>query len=152
MQNDMLEKTIEEMRTLGEQLIEYNYPKVPAPEEDEINILKGREATVDGYELILHYSKSDYGTHYLESFQVLGKNMPFLPFHLVCKLAKRFLGEHYLSLVEIFRDNRKVYVWTITLDHDGKPLPYNYRDTEAEECTYDGFIYHYMNPRTVNFY
>lgn len=142
---------ITEMRNLGEVLVPYNYPLAPAEWESDINILKMREITVDGYTVVAHYSKADYETHYLETLQLLGKNCPFLPFCLVCKLGSKFLGQDGLSLIEFFRDNRKVYCWTLTVDRDGQPIPNPY-EPETEHCTYEGFSYHYMHPSQVNFH
>jgi hypothetical protein len=48
---------VNHMKSLAEYFIPYNFPKVPPKEEDEINILKFREAMVDGYNVILHYNK-----------------------------------------------------------------------------------------------
>jgi hypothetical protein len=146
-----LEDHVEHMRNLGDMLIPYNFPKAPAEWEDDINILKATEMVVDGYTIVVHYSKADYETHYLETLQILGKNAPFLPFVLICKLAKRFLGEHELSLIEVVRDNRKVYCWTLTVDRDGKPIPSPF-DQETEPCQYEGFHYSYMKPDQVRFH
>ena len=142
---------VAEMRALGKILVPYNFPKAPAEWEDDLNVLKSRELIVDGYDVVLHYSKADYEDHYLETLQVLGKNCPFLPFALVCKLAKIFLGEAELSLVEIFRENRKIYCWTLTVDRDDHPIPSPY-PTEVERCSYQGFQYCYMNPDQINFH
>jgi len=148
---EKLQKHVEEMRALGEHLIHYNFPKAPAEWEDDINILKAREIVVDGYTVVVHYSKADYDNHYLETLQILGKNAPFLPFVLICKLAKVFLGDQELSLVEIVRDNRKIYCWTLTVDSDNNPIPSPFQQ-ESEPCQFEGFRYSYMNPDQVNFH
>ena len=54
-----LEVQVEEMRSLGEQLIPYNFPRAPAEWEEDINLLKAREIIVDGYTVVVHYSKAD---------------------------------------------------------------------------------------------
>jgi hypothetical protein len=146
-----LQEHVREMRGLGDVLVPYNFPKAPAEWEDTINILKAREITVDGYTAVVHYSKGDYDDHYLETLQILGKNSPFLPFHVVCKLAKSFLGEHELSLVEIFRENRKIYCWTLTVDMTGKPIPSPF-EGDVEKCNYEGFEYGMLQPDQVNFH
>ncbi len=142
---------VNEMRGLGEVLIDYNFPKAPPEWEDDLNVLKMRELVVDGYCILVHYSKADYGDHLLETLQVLGKNCPFLPFCLVCKLAKSYLGNRGLSLVEFFRDNRKIYCWTLTLDMEGKPIPSPF-SPDVQMCVYDGLEYGYMKPNQVNFH
>jgi hypothetical protein len=148
---EKIHEIIEHMKSLGEMLMAYNFPRSEPEVEDEINVLKSREMNVDGYHVILHYSKSDYGSHYVETIQVLGKYCPFLPFNLVCKIAKAFLGEAELSLVELFKDGRKLYCWTVVLDQEGKAMPSPYK-TEVRACSFEGFDYGYLNPEQVNFY
>ena len=81
----------------------------------------------------------------------MGQVSPFLPFVVICKMAKTFLGDAHLSLVELFKGNRKVYCWAVNVTHDGKPVrsPYS---SKVEECSYEGFSYSYMQPSQVNFY
>jgi hypothetical protein len=146
-----LERTISEMKSLGETLIPYNYPKDTAATDDEIFYLKLREIIVDGYFVTIFYQKADFDSHYMESFQVYGRNSPFLPFSLVCKLAKKFLGSQELSLVEVYKDNRKIYCWSVCTDKDGKVIPSPY-EVEVEKCSYEGFNYLYMEPNQVNFF
>jgi len=144
------EDIVNNMKVLATYFMPYNFPSVPPDQEDQINVLKFREIMVDGYNVILHFNKHDYGTHYFETFQVLGKEIPFLPFCLTCKLAKRFLGDNCLSLVEILKENRKIYCWTKITDKSGKPL-YNPK-FRGEDCDYEGFQYNYVYPDKVNFY
>lgn len=146
-----LDLVIEEMRNLGNHLIPYNYPLVPQAEEDDIGPLKVREVTVDGYSLLLHYCKSDYDTHLVETLQVYGRNFPFLPFSLVCKLAQKFLGDHHLSLVELLKEDHKIYCWTVVVDRKGRPVPSPF-NVKTESCEYDGLQYSYMLPNQVNFF
>lgn len=148
-----LDEIIEGMRELGDVLIPYNYPKAPPQMtlEDDLAIFKHKEAIVDGYPIILHYQKADYENHFLETLQIYGKNSPFLPFGLICKLAKRFLGKHHLSLVELFKDNRKIYIWSVCVDRRGRPIAAPY-EIDTEECNFEGFNYLYMQPNQVNFY
>jgi hypothetical protein len=146
-----MEKIIKQMRTLADQLMIYNYPSVSPQDEDEINILKFHETTIDGYSVILHFNKHDYNDHYLETFQVLGKEIPFLPFSLICKLAQEFLGDQHLSLVEVMKEHRKIYCWTITRNKDGTPRISPYEE-EGKDCIYEGLKYNYLSPDKVNFY
>ncbi len=147
-----LSEHVERMRAMGEILVEYNFPKRKPAEEDDIAVLKNREIVVDGYELGVSYSKSDFDEYLGETLQVWGRNIPFLPFCLVCKVARRFLGNEHLSLVEIFRENRKVYIWTVTRSREGVPIDSPCKATEYEPQEYEGFRYRLMNPETVNFY
>jgi hypothetical protein len=148
-----LEEIIEGMRALGDMLIPYNFPKAPPPTtmEDDLAIFKQREAIIDGYPIMLHYQKADYDKHLMETLQIYGKSSPFLPFNLICNLAKRFLGSHHLSLVEIFKDNRKIYIWSVCVDRRGRPIPAPF-EMETEECEFEGLDYLYMQPSQVNFY
>ena len=148
-----LEDIIENMRALGDMLIPHNFPKAPLlmTTEDDLSIFKQREATIDGYPVVMYYQKADYDAYLMETLQIYGKNSPFLPFGLICKLGKRFLGSHHLSIVEIFRDNRKIYIWSVCVDRRGRPIPGPW-EPETEECVFEGFNYLYMQPNQVNFY
>jgi hypothetical protein len=150
-QEKPLDQIIEEMRAFGERLVPYNFPKTPPSYHEDLSILKQRSCTIDGYEIVLHYSKSDFDTHKQETLQIYGENMPFLPFCLICKLGKKFLGGHELQLVELFKDNRKIYCWSVSLDDRGRPIPSPY-EVKYEECVYEGFNYSYMTPDQVDFY
>ena len=147
-----IDEHIEEMRAIGEILMPHNFPKVSHQEEETVNVFKDRDVTVDGYEVTICYNKSDCDNHYVEHCQVFSRSAPFLPFHLVCKLAQKFLGDRHLSLVEVFRDNRKIYCWTVAIDKNGEAIEQPYKETLMEECTFEGFRYTYMNPKTVDFY
>lgn len=147
-----LKEIVDEMRNLGEILVPYNYPLAkPDSIEDKLAFFKEREAIIDGYPIFLHYQKSDYESHFMKTLQVYGKNSPFLPFFVICKLAKSFLGDQYLSLVELFSDNRKIYCWSLCVDRNDQPIPTPY-DMEVEQCEYEGLHYAYMQPNQVNFF
>jgi len=133
-------------------LIRYNYPLASPKLEDDILYLKHCEVLVDGYDLQLHYNKADYGTYHLITFQVIGKSIPFLPFNLVFKLARKALGTEHLSLLEIYKDKRKIYCWTLVIDKDGNPMEYPYKEEEVEHLEYEGFEYVYMNPNQAKYY
>lgn len=142
---------IQRMQRLADRLIPYSYPSVKPQDEDDINVLKFASTTVDGYDVVLHFNKHDYGTHYLETFQVLGQDCPFLPFATICKLARAFLGNSNLSLVELFKDNRKIYCWTVVRNKGGVSIPNPYKNN-SEICSYEGFAYNYVSPDQVRFY
>ena len=146
-----LDEIIDEMRSIGEHFIPYNFPKTMPTLEDALKVFKEREVVIDGYPIILHYQKSDHDKHFMETLQIYCTSSPFLPFNVICKLGKRFLGSHHLSLIEIFQDGRKIYIWSVCVDDDGKPMPLPY-DTETEECEFEGFSYLYMQPSQVDFF
>lgn len=147
-----LEEVVKYMRALGETLIPYNYPKAPAEWEDDISILKINDVWVDGYNVGVHYSKADYGDHYLITLQVWSKNSPFLPFNLVCKVARKFVGEDSLALVEFFRNSRKIYCWTQTLDLDSQPCPNPQQGDSVEFRVYDGLAFAHVDPSNMKFH
>lgn len=147
-----LQKHIEEMRGFGDFLMPYNYPRGSAEDEDIVGHLKMREVLVDGYHLILHYSKSDYGTHFLETLQVLGKYAPFLPFYVICKIGKKFLGEQHLSLLEFMRGSHKIYCWTLILDEHGKAVSGPYDEKVISKKVYEGLEYVSLSSAQVDFH
>lgn len=146
-----IDNIVSDMKKLADFFVPYNFPAVPPFEEDAINILKFKEVTLDGYNVVLHFNKHNYGDHYLETFQILGKEIPFLPFCLTCKMAKKFLGNRYLSLIEVLKDNRKIYCWTLIRDKKGHPIAHPYKH-KVENCIYDDLQYNYLHPDKINFY
>jgi len=147
--NQGLQQIIDEMKGMGRFLLPYTYPTVPLEEEKTVKILKQREILIDGYEVVVCYSKADYETHYLEILQIQGYSIPFLPFTLVCKLGRAFLGSDCLTLIEVIKSSRKLYCWTLSTDKvDGSCIDV----PESEPCTFEGFNFSAMNPNSVNFY
>jgi hypothetical protein len=122
----MSEKTfkqnVRKMKAMADLLIPHTFPKVSFEDEKEIVLFKEKIITIDGYEILLCFSRADYGKHFLESLQIQSYLTPFLPFNLVCKIAKEFLGKKNLSYIEFLRNNRKVYCWTIKT-RKGRSLP-----------------------------
>jgi len=145
------EQRINNLKNLGEFLIPFNYPQTPAA-LDDLGVLKTTEFDADGYGIIANYNKADYGTFSLITFQVMGSKSPFLPFNLVCKLARKALGNDNLSLVEVYKGRRKIYCWAVVQDKDGQMKPYPYEENEVEQLNYEGFAYTYMHPNQVRYY
>jgi hypothetical protein len=147
-----LDEIIDRMRGMGDILIPYNFPNNHSYlVEEELAIFKEREVIIDGIPLFLNYQKSDYKDYFVETVQIFGKNSPFLPFNIVCKIGKRFLGGHHLSLVEVFKDNRKIYIWSVCVDERGRPIALH-NDIKTEQHEYEGFIYQYLQPNQIDFY
>lgn len=138
---------VKEMKSFGEFLMPYTNPKV---KDDDINFMKARDIILDGYNLVVYYSKVDYKKYYSEILQITSRYAPFLPFSIVCKIGKRFLGNKNLSFVEFIKDNRKVYCWTIFLDRDNNPIEVNREN--LLDCVYEGLQYRSLNPSNLNFY
>jgi hypothetical protein len=148
MGNRNFDEQIINLKRLGERLMAYNYPLGSRSDEDVLSPLKMGTFCIDGYDVEIHYSKADYKSYYLESIQIMGKNNPFLPFVLVCKIARRVLGDEALSFIEFFSDSTKVYCWTRSVDKVGNLL----YPPQDDECSYEGFNYACIKPSEVNFY
>jgi hypothetical protein len=146
-----LSQHIEEMKSFSEFLVPYSFPQVNIEDEEDLKVLRNREAIVDGYSVVLYYTKNNYDNYYLITLQVMSKYTPFLPFSLVCKIGKSFLGDKYLSLVEVFKESKKIYCWTLALSPKGEPIKNPYK-TESENKVFEGFEYLHMNSEYVNFY
>jgi hypothetical protein len=145
------EEKIENLRNLGNQLVDYNFPLSPMELEYDIACLKKTEVLVDGYNIVIHFNKAFYGSYYLETFQIFNKHAPFLPFSLVAKLAQKTLGSHHLSLVEFYQQDHKIYCWSVCVDERGRPIPSPIQD-ESKIKTFEGFEYKYMMPEQLNLY
>jgi hypothetical protein len=143
MKNNFL-KIIKEMKAMADILVEYSFPKVSKESEAEINILKIRNICIDGYDLILHFNKADYEKCFINSLQIFSKFSTFLPFNVVFKIARKFLGNDNLFLYEEFATDKKVYCWCLNLDKENNPVKVSLFGNEVnlEECEFDGFLYY----------
>jgi hypothetical protein len=145
-----LNEIVSEMRIIGEQLIPYNYPLADRSVENFLNNAKVKSYIIDGYDVFLHYSKSDYKKHLLESVQIYSKFSPFLPFNLIVKIGKKFLGSSNLMLAEHLREGQKIYCWTVILDRRGRPILDNQYIEASSEQKYENFSYYFLNRAAVN--
>lgn len=137
-QGKNLDLRITEIKTLGNILVNYNFPQKSKKDEEVLNELKISSIYLDGYDLIVHYNKAFYGKLYIESLQVLGKYTLFLPFSVVCKIAKKFFGDKHLSFIDVFIENRRVYCWTLLTDLEGIPIPPPYEEENLNNCEFEG--------------
>ena len=133
---------------MAEMLLPFTFPKVGFKVEQDILLLKYRSLTVDGYELSICFSKADYEKYFLESVQIQAAYAPFLPFNLVCKLGRSFLGDESLSYIEFLRNNRKVYCWTMK-SRNGRPLP---PDNKTTPGSFEGFDFSVLQPGSVDLF
>jgi hypothetical protein len=133
-----LDEHVEEMRDAAHALVEHSYPFVSDHEDRVIAPLKQRRIVVDGYDLVLSFNRSDYGSHLIETVEVTGLS-PFLPMRLVCKIAIRFLGGHCLLHHVDFVNGHKVYIWKVCIDRRGRPLPLDKKRYESRR--YDDLEY-----------
>ena len=143
--NKRLNTLVREMKATAAVMIPYSYPRVDAFYEDFIYPLRIRESVVDGYPLFVYFGIADHGHHTLETVQVFAKHTPFLPFSLVVKVARAFLGRKNLSLIEQHRGTRKIYCWTVYRDTDGDSTQAPFK-MPSEKCVFEGFEYSYMMP------
>jgi hypothetical protein len=149
--NKHIQETIDRMKRLGEMMASKTFPNCDIGEDEDLIILKSTEILIDGYTVILFYSVSDYPDQKMKTLQIHSKNHNFLPFNIVCKVAKKFLGEKYISLLEILSGNKKIYCWTIVCDKKDAPImnPYNENYIKKE---FGDFNYYLMEPDKINFY
>jgi len=133
-----LDQLIPEIKALSERLIPYTFPLVSIEFEQDILILKQRDIVLDGYAISVIHSKAQYpGDFGIESLQISSIYTPFLPFHIVCKLGRAFLGNEYLGYAEFFKKNEKVYCWTLRYQEGTKIPPTD----SSEDAVYEDFEY-----------
>lgn len=146
MEQKSLCEEVKEMKKMSELLLHLTFPRVDFNTEQDVLILKQRPMVVDGYDVIVCYSKADYDDHFMESLQIQSSFAPFLPFAVICKIGKAFLGHRHLSYIEFFKHNKKVYCWTIKT-REGSVMP---PDKRSQPNSYEGFEYSLLQPGTVD--
>ena len=148
MNRQVISEIVDEMKNMADQLYPYTFPRTSQKLENYIRECKMREVTIDGYDIVLYFSRADSGNDScVDMLQIISEDSPFLPFNLVSKLATMFLGKKHLSLIEfLMKDNRKIYYWSLTIDKNGKPLPPIYDKKNAEVCNHEGLSYMLLNP------
>lgn len=147
-----LSQIVKGMKSLGNMLVPYNYPlSLSSFFDDDLEIFKERESCIDGYSVIIHYQKSFYGSYYVETLQLCNKTGPFLPFYLLKKIATKFFGFEKLSLVDFFKDGKKIYCWSLATDNNGVSIDPPY-ETQGKICNFGNFTYFYLKPSYINFY
>lgn len=147
------------MRTLARSLIPYSFPLKSHEDEAEIAILKRRDITLDGYEIVVFFNNADYSDKTLETLQVFGKYFTFLPFYLVCKVARAFLGDEELSLVEVMHSStgkidescRKIYAWTLYYDVQGNRIDGPFAKN-AQTDTHEGWQFSRIPNEDIKFF
>lgn len=147
-QNTSFDIQIEQMKNMAEILVPQTFPKVGFTQEKDITILKQKTLIVDGYEVLLCFSKSDYNEYTLESLQIQGLFMPFLPFYLVCKIGKMFFKSDNMALIEFFRVNKKVYCWVLKSENGQIVIP----DKSAGMVEVENFKYHILDPGSIELF
>lgn len=146
MPQTLLERQADEMKRVVRHLTPYSFPKGNIEDETDLLPLKNRAIVVDGYDVSLTLSESDFDSYMVESLQIQGVYTPFLPFYVVCKVARAFLGEAGLSHADFVKNNRKIYCWTARRK-GGKTLK-----PKAPQLKYEGFTYSMLKPGQLNLY
>lgn len=142
------QKVKDDMYNMAEMLIRHTWPIGKFEDEKDVLCLKQKIVDVDGYEIILCFSRADYGDFYVDSLQIQSCRTPFLPFRIVCKMAKLFFGENMVSYVEFFKSNKKVYCWVIKHDDTGYLDPSN----QTVSAEHEGYEYKILDPSTVDLF
>lgn len=137
-----------QMKTIADMLVPYSNPAVDFGEEYLVLPLKCRTVCVEGYEVALNLSKSDFEKYHVYSLQIQAAYTPFLPFSLVCKIGRRFLGSDHLAYIDFIKNNKKIYCWTVKM-RDGRPVPASKKTTPH---SYEGFEYALMQEGSINLY
>ena len=137
-----------EMKAISRFLIKNTVPLVSIIEDQSVSVLKQRRLTVDGLDVLAYFTISAFANFEIHTFHVSSVLTPFLPFSLVCKLGRFFLGSKNLSYLEFFNGDRKVYCWTVKMQ-DGKPVQ---TTKEVAQGSYEGFEYNVLNPSSVKPY
>lgn len=140
-----LDSLIEDFKRVGDILSPHQLNK------NDDNILNTKLVEIDGYSILIKFNRIDHGPFLSENLKIKSEHSSFLPFHLVAKLGKKFLGKYELILIESFDDDdKKTYEWAITLDKDGRPIPVKMA-VYYEDCSYDDLSYKYVFDSSGNY-
>jgi hypothetical protein len=141
---------IERMKKMAKNLTDITFPNCQIGEDQDLILLKSSEILVDGYETIIYFSISDYSNYKIKTLQICPKNHYFLPFNLSCKLAKKFLGKRYVSLLELFSGAKKIHCWSLVVNKKEEPIENPY-ETNSELQTFENFNFYLMKSDEINF-
>jgi|694.fasta_scaffold08002_13 hypothetical protein len=146
--NKTLKTHIEEMKRMAETLVLNTFPLSSVDDEEDVLLLKQKTISVDGHEIFICYSKSNYGTFFLESLQIQPYYTPFLPFTIVCNLGRAFLGDVNLCYAEFIKNNKKIYCWTIRSNNGQLLKP----DSETKKGNFEGFEFNILLPGSIDLF
>lgn len=112
MLNEIFDQKSTQLKLLADVLKKYSSPYNSKELEDQLLLIKKNEICFDGYNLIYHFTKTNYENHVLENLQVYSKDFPILPFYVTFKFAKSFYQDiEHVSYLESEVDNIRVYCW-----------------------------------------
>lgn len=143
-----LDEQIEYMKKVAKSLVAYTAPYATNEDEQKILILKQRTIVVDGYDVVVCLSVADYEKYMLWSLQIQSVYFPFMPFNVICKLGKKFLGDQHLGFFELMKDGKKVYCWTLK-EHFGEIIS---PGKKAKFGSYEGFEYEILNKDVIGMF
>ncbi len=136
---------------MGDLLVEKSFPISSPIDEEAISILKQRIITVDGYEITLYFNKCKYKNNIiLNTVQIYSRNTSYLPFRLLCRIAKLFFGNEEPGFINLADpknygspEARQVYIWTVYYDKNGiVSFKENSIFSELIRCEFEGFVYY----------
>lgn len=139
-----LQEEVASMRRMSKILSRYSYPVKELQDEIDIYPLKTRTLMIDGYEVIVHLNIAEYGRFNIEILQLESARSIFLPMHLLVKMGKLFLGGEEICYIEFYRNNRKVYCWTVRRRGDTALPPLG----DILPRDFEGFSFYVAKPET----
>ena len=145
-------KEVESIKALSHQMMPFSFPFTYSVAEDELNAIRSKYLTLDGYFVILHHSKNNYGLYYLETLQILSVYNPILPRTLYHKIARKFFEEETnLFFIEIRKEQHQIYCWSHLTEVESVDIIDNYK-LNAEKAEFEGFEYWKLKSEQINFY
>jgi hypothetical protein len=144
--NEILDRKIEQSKILASALKKYTSLNNPESFDSELLLLKKNLITIDGYNVIFHYTVSSYSQYKLENLQIYSVDFPTLPFSIVVKFAKLFYKDTKTSFLETEKESKKVFCWMV-LENEQNKEKLHPIEQYSEKMEYDGYKFNYI---TVN--
>jgi hypothetical protein len=125
------------------------FPNCKFGEDFDLYTLKSTDVVVDGYACSLFFSKSSYEKYNIELLQIWPKYNSFLYFFLVCKIAKKFLGEKGLYFFSVWDKEKILYCWSVVRDSDQNIVENFYGEKETKK-SFGDFSFTIVEPEEIN--
>ena len=114
MLNEIFDKKIDQLKVLADVLEKYSHHNNCKEFEKELLLLKKSEIFFDGYNLVFHFSKTNYENYTLDNLQVYSRDFSILPFDVPFKFAQSFYKDiNNVSYLESEVDSVRVYCWML---------------------------------------
>ena len=144
MLNEIFDKKCDQVRLLADVLKKYSLPNNSKEFDEELLLIKKSEIFFDGYNLIFHFTKTDYDNYTLENLQVYSKDFSILPFNVPFKFAKTFFKDlNNVSYLESEVENIRVYCWMFLKNQKDNSILLPIKDFSKVFNT-DGVRYFYI--------